>query len=190
MTTPEQKFIEALTDVAELCAVPLTRNIIGLYAAALGPYGFDNAAMALTRLAVDCRPNYGFPTIRQLLEILDPKKFSVLDDENEASMAASLISGAVARLGYTARPEAILERIGSLGVEVVRLNGGWAQVCHDLTDFNLSTMKAQWRREALAVIQRRKMGYGDSVPRLPGETSNGETQALLAELSAKVTMIK
>jgi len=51
-------------------------------------------------------------------------------------------------------------------------------------------MKAQWRREALAVIQRRKMGYGDSVPRLPSETSNGETQALLAELSAQVTMIK
>lgn len=190
MTTPEQKFIEALTGVAELCAIPLTRNIIGLYAAALEPYGFENAAIAITKLAVDCRPNYGFPTIRQLLEIIDPKKFSVLDDENEASLVASLIGGAVARLGYTAKPDVILEKIGSLGVEVVRLNGGWSQVCSDLTDYNLSTMKAQWRREALAVIQRRKLGYGDSVPRLPGETHNGETQALLAELSAQVTMIK
>lgn len=163
----ERQFIEALTGVAELSQMTLTPNIVALYARAVEPYGYDVAAGALAELAVNCRPGYGFPTIADVLKKLDPQKHTKVDDEGEASYVASLIAGAVARKGYRCPPDVLEQTIGALGMEVVRVGGGWGRICEELTPDNTPAYKAQWRREALAILQRRRAGYGADGPALP-----------------------
>lgn len=191
MTGGEQRFIEALTGVAELSQMTLTPNVVNLYAQAVERYGYGRAADALVRLAVNCRPGHGFPTIKELLAEIDPKTYGDTDPEGEASLVASLIAGAVARKGYRCPPDVLEQTIGSLGMEVVRISGGWARICDELTPDNTTSYKAQWRREALAIIQRRKAGYGSLPPSLPSnETKKLPSDAvlMLEELSEKLTL--
>lgn len=186
----EQRFIEALTGVAELTNMTLTPNIVGLYAKAVEPYGYGAAADALAALAVNCRPGYGFPTIKELLTHIDPAKHAEVDPEGEAALVASLIAGAVARKGYTCKPDALLEAIGPLGVEVVRISGGWSMICAELTPENMTTYKAQWRREALAILNRRKAGY-EGLPGLPDVVTKrlpSETQLMLERMADKLSL--
>lgn len=187
----ERQFIEALTGVAELSQMTLTPNIVALYARAVEPYGYDVAAGALAELAVNCRPGYGFPTIADVLKKLDPQKHTKVDDEGEASYVASLIAGAVARKGYRCPPDVLEKTIGSLGMEVVRISGGWARICDELTPENTPAYKAQWRREALAILQRRRAGYGSEGPALPEALVKklpDDTQIALKRLSDKLSV--
>jgi hypothetical protein len=190
MRSNDQRFIEALTGVAELTQMTLTPNIVNLYAKAVEPYGYGAAADALCALAVNCRPGYGFPTIKELLKEIDPKKHADVDPEGEASLVASLIAGAVARKGYTCKPDALLEAIGPLGIEVVRISGGWARICEEMTPDNTPTYKAQWRREALAILNRRKAGY-EGLPGLPDVVTKRlppETQLMLERMPDKLSL--
>lgn len=189
MKTGEQRFIEALTGVAELTQMTLTPNIVNLYAKAVEPYGYGRAADALVKLAVNCRPGHGFPTIKDLLKEIDPQKHAEIDPEGEASLVASLIAGAVSRKGYTCKMDVLQEIIGTLGMEVVRLNGGWERICEELTHDNIATYKAQWRREALAIINRRKAGFKSEAPALPDVNYKNlptEAQLLLERASEKI----
>lgn len=186
-TTNERRFIEALTGVAELAQMTLTPNIVNLYARAVEPYGYGAAADALIKLAVNCRPGYGFPTIKDVLTALDPTRHAKLDSEGEASLVAGAIVGAVARKGYTCKPDVLEGLIGTLGMEVVRISGGWQRICDELTPENTPTYKAQWRREALAILQRRALGYGDLMPELPTGLPE-EHKLTLRQLADKLTL--
>jgi hypothetical protein len=53
--------------------------------------------------------------------------------------------------------------LGSVGWQIVQMEGGWEQICQSLTDDNLNTSKAQWRNLARVLLQRQGTNEDDSV---------------------------
>ena len=100
-----------------------------------------------------------FPAIKELLEVVGQ---SAQRPEDKAREVAERILSAISRFGQTtgsgesARKKLadVEEYIGPIGAEVVRLQGGWNQVCEITDNDNLATMKAQWRGSAENIARR------------------------------------
>lgn len=90
-----------------------------------------------------------FPSIKQLLDLMDPKP----DADAEARNIADRIYGAMSRWGsLRSKQDAIREHIGPVGWRVVQECGGWLALCEICTLDNAATLKAQWRESAKALL--------------------------------------
>lgn len=116
-----------------------------------------------------------FPSIKQLLDLLEPKA----DKDAEARVIADAIWSAIERFGSVqSKANLVRETIGELGWRVVEQMGGWRVVCQIADYDNAAVLKAQWRESIKAHMQvdevkmrREQMGLapGDSEkPSLPG----------------------
>lgn len=90
-----------------------------------------------------------FPSIKQLLELLEPKA----DKDAEARIIADKIWSAIERFGsIKSNHDRVRASIGDVGWEVVSNMGGWRVVCDIASYDNVGQMKAQWRESAKALM--------------------------------------
>ncbi len=98
-----------------------------------------------------------FPSIREILAIVGQNK---PNDDDIARDVGERIFTALSKYGsQMTRWPAIEALIGPVGLEVVRLQGGWQNICDVTTNDNAPTLKAQWRE--LAGVLVRKARHGD-----------------------------
>ena len=118
----------------------------------MGWYGVfkdcDGASLfrAIPTLAKNCAR---FPSIKEILEIVEPK----VDNEAEGRLIADKIWGAIERFGsLKSKQDLVRTAIGETGWKVVENMGGWRVVCEIASYDNVSTLKAQWRESAKALL--------------------------------------
>lgn len=90
-----------------------------------------------------------FPAIKEILDAIDPKP----DHDAEARLIADKIWGAIERFGsLKSKQDLVRTAIGETGWKVVENMGGWRVVCEIASYDNVSTLKAQWRESAKALL--------------------------------------
>jgi hypothetical protein len=152
----------------------LSPNVIDIWTAALRRYGLPKATEALTQIAINVRPGKGLPAIADVIEIISPKDVAKIADEDLAAVAASRIIGAVRKIGVSSDPDRnrrAREWVGELGWQVVENNGGWRFLCETLNTDDIPTVRAQFRREATALLAMSRRG-DVTPPGLPGPGLN------------------
>lgn len=126
----------------------------------LGSMTTEEAA-AVYRAAI--RSMDSFPSIRQILELAGQGEQSAEDKGREV---AERIWGAIRRFGQQVSDRHMADiyaRLGPIGTHLVRMEGGWNNVCECATDDKMTTLKAQWR-DAAAAIARKGRGSLDEPP--------------------------
>jgi hypothetical protein len=93
--------------------------------------------------------------------------------ELEAEHLVGLIVEAIRKVGPYRLPE-----LPAVAMEVIRLEG-WEQICGAVTDGNLATYKAQWRRLATALLMKQR-SPGEDLVKLEG-ASPIDVKGLLPE---------
>jgi len=107
-----------------------------------------------------------FPAIKELLDAIDPKP----DHDAEARAVVDKIWTAIERFGSArGKDDKIREAVGDLGMRLVKQLGGWLSVCNCASYDDASTIKAQWRESAKAMMhieqvdeRRAALGLGPS----------------------------
>lgn len=122
-------------------------DVLPLYVDDLADLPFPKVVQAMRELRRD--PSIKrCPLPSQIRAKLTPES----NPDSEALMVSGRITDAIARIGPY-QVEKAREYIGPSGWEVVKLSGGWANLCA-LTTETIATHKAQWRMLAKAVIER------------------------------------
>jgi hypothetical protein len=163
---PSEKFVEALAGVAEMTGTTLSEFIVEVFLRAIEPYGFDKGIGALKTWAYT---NRRFPAPADLVEIIQPAAIAEVTDEDEATVAASRCIKAVSKFGHQITKEGLIrvkDWIGELGWAILEANGGFNRLCEGLKENDVPAVRAQFRREGIAIISRLKAGH-DSPPALP-----------------------
>ena len=133
-----------------------------------------------------------FPSIKQILELLDPKA----DKDAEARIIADKIWAGIERFGsMKSKQDLVRQSIGEVGWQVVENMGGWRVVCDIASYDNVGQMKAQWRESAKAIMdvaevkaQRDRLGL-DSPPEweaLPSGSSNDRSIRSILEIVGSI----
>lgn len=101
-----------------------------------------------------------FPSIRQILELVGRAGESPQDKGREV---AERIYHALGRPWSSERRD---EYVGPIGVEVVRLAGGWLRLGETVMEKDATTHKAQWREMARIVAEKQGLGAAPGFERL------------------------
>ncbi len=136
------------------------RQTLSIWFDELGSMTTEDAT-AVYRAAI--RSLDSFPSIRQILELAGQGEASPEDKGREV---AERIWGAIGRFGYQVtdrRTAEINAFLGPIGAHLVRMEGGWNNVCEFATDEKMTTLKAQWR-DAAAAMARKGRGSLDEPP--------------------------
>lgn len=158
-----------LVQMAEYYGRTLTPNQTNMYAEDLMRLSIQQISEALKAYREDPK-NRTFPLPAQLIQIVDPQ--SQLTAEDYAKDAASRIVAAVSEIGpYNSA--AAQTYIGELGWLVVEREGGWANICRELSYENMGTLKAQWRELAISLYRRASAGEINQAPKLPSPNKRG-----------------
>jgi hypothetical protein len=194
--TSEQQFAKALYVIAKLSQFKLEDDVLGFYVESLRPHGLDAATKVVLGMTTEAKPGKGWPSVQ---DILNKMGHSELPDEAKAVDVSRRLEEAVRKYGYN-NWEKAREHIGPIGEYVVG-QGGWVDFCESLTDYNLTTMRAQWRQMALAAIAKERQGLLDAPPafkQLEGNDKNpalqkaldiatGKSQAVVATMPTRQT---
>lgn len=143
----------------------LPDSVIRLYVEDLEDLPFERIVWAIREARRDPKTTR-FPLPAIIRDKVMPADLS----DGECLIASGRIIGAVSAIGPY-EPARAREYIGELGWEIVKLEGGWEEVCQKLTYDNEATLKAQWRNTAKAVVQRMRAGVS-SAPALPSSNQN------------------
>jgi hypothetical protein len=137
-----------------------SHEILGVWYAELGHLSID-ALRAAYKKAV--RSSDGFPSMRQILELCGESQ----TDQDKGREVAERIFAGLSKFGDMNGPSGIEKwdkqiapYLGPIGIEVVKMNGGWNYLCETVTTKDATTWKAQWR--GLAETLARKGGLGDA----------------------------
>lgn len=98
-----------------------------------------------------------FPLPNKLKAMIEPPI------DQRARDAVARILTAISRIGPYRSSEA-KEFIGELGWEIVKLQGGWEELCTSLNDNNKPNLQAQWRELGITLINKEKMGLTNEKP--------------------------
>jgi hypothetical protein len=137
------------------------RETLSVWFAELGKLSTDDAGR-IYKAAV--RSMDSFPSIRQILELAG---LAEAPDEDKAREVGERIWSAISRFGHQVSESGqakVNEYLGPVGVEVVRLQGGWNQICEMATFDNAPTLKAQWRELAAVMLRKGRTGALDAPP--------------------------
>lgn len=77
--------------------------------------------------------------------------------EDNAIELSAKIEMALSKYGYT-NPDKAKEFIGEVGWEIVKLNGGWQNMCQTIDVDDLPILKAQWRNLAKSLLNKVNFG--------------------------------
>jgi len=159
--TDRELFITNLIGLADMLEKDLSDQLLEIYHRGLKPYGYSNAASVLSTMALSRSKRDGFPTLAEIIDVLDPR----VEAKDAASEAANLIWAAIPRCGK-AGSEKAKEMIGELGWAVVERMGGWSALCGMKTS-ERGTFIAQARELATTVHKKAAMGILEEKPGLP-----------------------
>lgn len=144
MTREETQKLKALyVAMSAYYGQRLPDDALGLYVEDLSDLEYESVAGALTELRRDPRINR-CPLPAVVRDRIQPAG----NPAAEAIVAANEIASAIARIGPYRSPG-----LSALAMDVIRLEGGWEQVCEVTTNDNLPTLKAQWRELARSMIE-------------------------------------
>lgn len=135
-----------------------------------------------------------FPSIKQLLDMLEPKA----DKDAEARVIADKIWSSIERFGsLKSNQDRVRGAIGEVGWQVVENMGGWRVVCDIASYDNVSQLKAQWRESAKALMeiaevkgQRDRLGLEsppewEALPRSSNDRNTLDVSALVSGISTR-----
>lgn len=88
-----------------------------------------------------------------------------MDPESESQWIANSIVEAISRVGPYQIPA-----LHPIAKEVVKMEGGWEQVCEVSTNENIGMLKSQWRKLAHSLLER---GGRLTQPQLDGPSEGG-----------------
>lgn len=154
----------------------LDDHVVAMYAEDLVDLPVEQIERVLKEVRRDPKTTR-FPLPAIIRDRLTP----AITPENEALESVSRIIAAVSNIGPY-QLERAKEFIGTLGWEVVKAEGGWENVCMNLTDDNVGMLRAQWKHLALAKIARAKNGLTDTAPALPAPSGPINLTKLLPEM--------
>lgn len=182
-------FLKALAIVAKRCTYDLDEYEAKLYVQQLESIGWDKAVGALERIYMGLKGGARalMPSINDVLQAAG--QATPADDTLVATDIATRIVSSVARF-TSAKPDRAREHIGEVGWAVmVQYFGSWRAFCDVLTYDNQTTMIAQLRETARAMIEKQRRGIPiDAAPQLTA-TTRSTTQAIAqaVALTAKLT---
>lgn len=107
------------------------------------------------------------PLPAEIREMIRPAQIS---DDDQAREAAARILTAISRFGWN-NHERARAYVGELGWAVVQAQGGWMQLCEEVTDSRVGTYQAQWRDLAASIQRRSRAGQYGEAPSLPAPQS-------------------
>lgn len=146
--TPQEfkKFIDTLKAIVPMGAPEFDSHQLSAWYMAFQQFDAQKLFALFPQLSATCER---FPSIKQILDLLDPKP----DADAEARGIADRIYGAMSRWGsLRSKQDAIRDHIGPVGWRVVQECGGWLALCEICTLDNAATLKAQWRESAKALL--------------------------------------
>jgi len=178
-----QSFLKNLVGLAQICNQQLSEPTIEMYEQILGSYGWEQVNRTLTKIFEERKARDPFPSPRDIKDLMGVREVC---DESKARESAARIRSAVSKFG-SPNGDRAEEYIGSIGWEVVRMQGGWSQVCDGLTHNNSPTYQAQWRALALALIEKSRRPGGLSLPpNFDSQTLPPSTQKYLDVAMGKI----
>ncbi len=159
----QEEFRTYLVALSEMVpGFTLKAELIALYDEAAAKMGYKRSAIAIKQIIASRNSRDAFPSVSDIIEIVS---FNFLDPEE----ISTKITGAVSKFGNYRAADARIY-LGEVAWDIVKIEGGWENVCQMLTYDNLSTLQAQWRRLAQVIIQRKKnaemvrIGYLEPMP--------------------------
>ena len=163
--------VKALRDIKVLLhdnyayfTTPLAPVQMAMMAEDLLPYPVGDIEMAMREWRV-CGPPPGHkprpPMPSDLIRIMRP----TIDENAKANAFAATILRCVSKFGYTS-PARAQDYMGPVAWQVVKMRGTWADLCRTVTVDNFSSVHAQLRDSAKAVISqgRAVMPHNRSLP--------------------------
>lgn len=138
----KQQLKELFVSTALYYGQEVQDQALDLYVADLEDLPFADVSQALGELRRDTKTTR-CPLPAAVRAKLNPE----IDPEAHAALIANEIVHAIARVGPYQTPE-----LSDEAMEIVRLEGGWQQVCTSVTNDSLNVCKAQWRGLAKSVI--------------------------------------
>lgn len=152
-------FDKAMAALATVCKFALTPSVASLYVKVLGQFGFPTATRALQRVFLTRRANDPFPSISDLMSMVDSK----MSDQSSAQECADKVWLAVARFGWCNGAPARIW-VGDLGAKVIE-RVGWEYLTQAETSQG-PAIRAQLRDAARAILESERF---ESVNKLLGE---------------------
>lgn len=145
-------------------------NVLALYVEDLSDLAFASVANAIREVRRDPRTTR-FP----LPAVIRARLMPSLDPEQEAAIISNQIVEMIARCGPYQTP-----KLDPVAMQIIQMEGGWAQICEMVTNDNLTAFKAQWRTLAKALIGKKTRNdvLGLPVPQEPGNQRIGELTRL------------
>lgn len=173
------KIIAFLALLAEQSGENVSPARIEFMARKLLPFDHERVCNALEGLLETARR---FPTVAEIKSAMGVNDASDADKGREA---AERIYAAICRFGSQMKLwDEIKAFIGPIGVEVVKMQGGWLQLCETTTNDNSPTLKAQWR-ELAEVLVRKNVAGDYNAPQFPSLSAGFRAQ--IKELETKST---
>lgn len=162
---------EILIGMAEVFGETLTDTRLRAYLKVLKQVTAEDLKRAGESILVD-ETLRRFPLPAQILAVCNP----VLSPEEEAKEVAGRIIASVTKFGYSNQAEA-REYIGNLGWEVVKMQGGWAELCRNMRNHMIPTLQAQYRELAITLRKKAIIGNLDTPPSLPESRQRPQLQS-------------
>jgi hypothetical protein len=153
-----KKLIALLVLMAEQSGEKVSDPRMEFMVRRLLPLGADRVCHALEGLLETSRR---FPTVA---EVKTAMGITEQTDEDKGREVGERMWAALCRWGsQMSRWDEIAGYIGPIGVEVVKMQGGWQAICEVATNDQAATFKAQWRGLAAVLAAKGERGV-DEVP--------------------------
>ena len=162
---------EVLIGMAEVFGETLTDTRLKAYLKVLRQVTVEELKRAGELILVD-ETLRRFPLPAQILAVCHP----ALSPEEESKEVAGRIIAAVPKYGYSNQEEA-KAYIGDLGWEVVKMQGGWAEMCRNMRNHMIPTLQAQYRELALTLRKKAIIGNLDRPPELPASRDKAQLES-------------
>lgn len=146
MTDQELKQLKALLVVmGAYYGQELLDSVVTMYAEDLKDLSFEDVNRALTEYRRDPK-NTRCPLPAMIRARIEPDS----NPESEAIFISNLIVQAISRVGPYQLPD-----LPWVAKEIIKMEGGWENVCDLATNDNIGMLKAQWRGLAKTLIERK-----------------------------------
>jgi hypothetical protein len=198
----DKDLARSLARLAKLCSFDLDADILELYDAALAPVGYAQVCRAIDEMATNMEPGKRqWPSVNSIkracgIDVPAPLPTAERAEDDAARTTAALIVAAVAKFGSVLpgaastpdKLEKIRAYVGEAAWSLILLRNGWNSVCDSLSgESPVAVVEAQLRELAKAIVNRRRMGLGDTPPGLPPRPDrSGDLRPISANDAASV----
>ena len=173
MKSTKASIAQIVIAFAEYYDKVLSQTQLAMYVEDLLTISPEQLQAAVKQYRSDPR-NDRFPLPAKLIAISKP----VENEKDIGQIVAARILTGISKCGHNNHEQA-KEFVGEIGWEVVRLQGGWANLCQ-LSSDDLRQEQPRWRELAISISKRATLGTLHEAPRLPssGNSQKGEFKTI------------